>query len=161
MKYSDKSQREYALMHISEEDRQSPKFSLPHNIDILFRALMELHLSDSAQIVYNGLVEEEERLEQKGFVMVMVDKLWERATTLSYSSARSVHENAAESNARHPIHKGRRRVNHKHPQLPPDRLEVPTADHFMTLSEKRSIPKYCSSEIVCFKANGGTGTPPG
>ena len=34
-------------MRISEEDSHSPKFSLPHNLDLLVRATMEIFLSDS------------------------------------------------------------------------------------------------------------------
>ena len=47
VKKSDKAQREYTPipMWISEEDCYSPNFSLPHNIKILVRALMEIILS--------------------------------------------------------------------------------------------------------------------
>ena len=43
-------------------------------------------------ISYNILVEEEESLENKDFVLAMVDKILEISTTLRYSSTRSVHE---------------------------------------------------------------------
>ena len=46
VKYSDKSQREYAPIRISEEDFHSPRFSLPHNVELFFRSLIELVLSD-------------------------------------------------------------------------------------------------------------------
>ena len=45
-----------------------------------------------AYIDYNSLVEEEEMLEQKYFVVAMVDKLLETPTTLRCSSTRSVHK---------------------------------------------------------------------
>ena len=126
---------------------------------IMFHALDLIRVN--AYITYNSLVEEEEGLEQKGFVVAMVDKLLERSTTLSYSSTRSVHEKTPEINEQDPIRKRRRRVNHKHPLLPPNRVEWPTADHFMTLYLKRCTCKYCSYEIICFRTNGSTGTPPG
>ena len=46
-KYSGKSQRGYVPMQISEEDRHSPKFALPHNIELSVRTLIELFSSDS------------------------------------------------------------------------------------------------------------------
>ena len=46
-----------------------------------------------AYITYNILVEEEDRLEQKYFVMEMVDNILEILITLSYSSTISIHEN--------------------------------------------------------------------
>ena len=51
-------------------------------------------------------------------------------------------------------------MNHKHPQMPPDRIEVPTADHFVTLSLDKITCKYFSYEMVCFRSNYSTGTPP-
>ena len=47
VKYSEKSQRYYTPMQISEEDLHTPNFYLPQNVEIFFRALMELFLSDS------------------------------------------------------------------------------------------------------------------
>ena len=98
-------------------------------------------------------------MKHKDFVMAMIEKLLEISTTLRYPSTRSAHEKTAEINKQDPIRK-RRRVNHKHPHLPPDRVEGPTADHFMTLSLKRSTYKYFSYEMVCFRDNSSTGTPP-
>ena len=42
VKYSDKSQRYYTPMQISEEDCHSPIFSLPHNTNLLVRAIMKI-----------------------------------------------------------------------------------------------------------------------
>ena len=46
MKYSDKSHREYTLMHIREEYYHPPKSTLTQNAEILVRELMEIFLSD-------------------------------------------------------------------------------------------------------------------
>ena len=46
VKYSDKYQREYTMMHTSEEDYHSSKFALMHNVNKLVRGMMELFLSD-------------------------------------------------------------------------------------------------------------------
>ena len=43
----------------------------------------------------NSLVEDEERLDQKDFVLEMVEKRLERSTTLSYSSTISVYGKTA------------------------------------------------------------------
>ena len=94
-------------------------------------------------------------------MLEIVDKLLEILTTLSYSSTRSVHEKMAESNEQDPIRKRRRRMNRKHPHLPPDRVDVPTDENFMTIYFKRITCKYCSYNMVCFRANVSTGTPPG
>ena len=42
VKYSDKSQREYDPMQISEKDRHASKFALSHNVELSVRALMKL-----------------------------------------------------------------------------------------------------------------------
>ena len=47
VKHSDKSQREYALIHISKEDFHSQKITLSHNVELLVRELMELFLSEN------------------------------------------------------------------------------------------------------------------
>ena len=99
-------------------------------------------------INYNSLVDEEENLDHKFFVMEMVDKLLERFTTLSYSSTISVYEK------QDPIRNSRKRVNHKHTHLPPGTVEIPTAYHFMTIYLKSSTCKYFSYDMVCFRANG-------
>ena len=46
VKYSDKSQREYTTMRISEGDRHLPKFALPYNSELLVMAPMGIFLSD-------------------------------------------------------------------------------------------------------------------
>ena len=54
----------------------------------------ELYLiKANAYLTYNILVKEEDRLEQKYFVMEMVDNILEILITLSYSSTISIHEN--------------------------------------------------------------------
>ena len=57
-----------------------------------------------AYIIYKIMVEEEERLEQKGFVLEIVDKFLGRSKFLGYYSTRSVHEKASESNKKDPIY---------------------------------------------------------
>ena len=44
MRYYNESHMEYNLMHTNEEDRHSPKISLPRNAELSFRALMVLFL---------------------------------------------------------------------------------------------------------------------
>ena len=56
----------------------------------MFHAIYLIRLD--IYITYNRLVEEEERLEQKDFVLEMVNKCLEILTTLSYYSPISVHE---------------------------------------------------------------------
>ena len=66
-------------------------------------------------ITYNSLVEEEDRLDQKGFVMSMVNTILENLTTLRYSSNIYVQEKTSEINEQDPIHKKRSRANHNPP----------------------------------------------
>ena len=49
-------------------------------------------------------------MEQKDFVLEMVDQILEILTTLSYSSTRSVHKKASEINVQNPILKRRSRI---------------------------------------------------
>ena len=100
-------------------------------------------------------------MEQKDFVMAMVDKILDRATTLRYTSTKSTHENMADINAYQPICKRNRRVDHNPPHITTEQLEGPTYDHFMTLSENRSIYKYCRYQMVFSRGNSETGTSPG
>ena len=83
-------------------------------------------------------------MEQKDFVMSMVDKLLKVSTTLSYSSTISINEKSSEINGQDTIHKRRRRVNHKCLRITPGELLGPTNDNFMTLSLKRGACEYCT-----------------
>ena len=65
--------------------------------------------------------------------MSMLDKRLEVLASLSYSSTIYVHGKTAKINELEPICNSIRRVNHKHSHLSPDRVEVPTPDHFMKL----------------------------
>jgi hypothetical protein len=47
VKYADGSQNVYQPIRISDEERHTPKFQLPSNVDVTVAALSELYLTDS------------------------------------------------------------------------------------------------------------------
>jgi hypothetical protein len=47
VKYADGSQNVYEPIRISDEERHTPKFQLPSNVDVTVAALSELYLTDS------------------------------------------------------------------------------------------------------------------
>ena len=111
-------------------------------------------------IVYNALVEKENRLEQKDFVLGVVENLQQRATALNYYNTRSSHEK--QENVLKDVRNTstRRRLNHKAPHLPKRWLEGPSDSHMMVSAKKRSTCKYCSYLALKHRADGKTGDPP-
>ena len=122
---------------------------------IMFHALDLMRVN--AFIIYNQLVgSAENQLEQKEFVLAMVEKLQERAMTKRYATTRSRHEKALKP----PAKKRRKQMFSKSPVLPSERLLGPQNAHVQTISKSRSSCKYCSYLSLVFKAQKKEGECP-
>ena len=79
-------------------------------------------------------------LEQKEFILSLVEILQEQAIVMEYRWLRSAHEH---TNTPSPANK-RQRINPSKLRLPIERLEPPMDAHVHTFSKTRSTCKYCS-----------------
>ena len=79
-------------------------------------------------------------LEQKEFILSLVEIMRERAIVMDYRQLRSVHEHTTTPS---PVNK-QQRINPKKPSLPIEKLEPPMEAHIHTFSKTRSTCKYCS-----------------
>ena len=95
-------------------------------------------------------------LEQKEFVLLLVEIMQERAIVMDYRQLRSAHECTTTPS---PASK-QQRINVKKPGLPVERLEPPMEAHVHTFSKTRSICKYCSYLKLKSKQLHPTQTPP-
>ena len=73
-------------------------------------------------------------LEQKKFILLLVEMMQERAIVMDYRQLRSVDECTTTPS---PANK-RQRINHKKPSLPVERLEPPMEAHVHTFSKTPS-----------------------
>ena len=87
-----------------------------------------------------------DQLEQKEFVLSLVEIMQERAIVMDYSQLRSAHEHTTTPS---PVSK-QQRINAKKPSLPVERLEPPMEAHVHTFSKTRSI--YCSRNRIWHEA---------
>jgi RNase P subunit RPR2 len=107
------------------------------------------------------------KLEQKDFVLAMVDKMLERATQMSYNRrTRSIHEvttrtaSLSRSETPTPPRKKARGMHVKAPKLPQARLDGNMIEHNLTIAKKRSSCKYCSYLLLKHKHDKSTGDKP-
>ena len=95
----------------------------------------------NAFLVHVGLqTDVNNRLEQKEFILSLVEIMQERAIVMEYRQLRSAHEH---TNTPSPANK-QQRINPRKPRLPIKRLEPPMDAHVHTFSKTRSTCKYCS-----------------
>ena len=80
------------------------------------------------------------QLEQKEFILSLVEIMKERAIVMEYMRLRSAHEH---TNTPSPANK-RQRFNPSKPHLSIERLDPPVDAHIHTSSKTRSTCKYCS-----------------
>ena len=106
---------------------------------LMFHSLDVLHVN--AYLAHFRLqTDMRDRLEQKEFVLSLVEIMQERAIVMNYRQLRSAHEHTTTPP---PVRK-RQRINAKKPSLPIERLEPPMEAHVHTFSKTRSTCKYCS-----------------
>ena len=110
-------------------------------ISIMFHTLDNMRVN--AYIVFKTLTEanNDPTIGHKSFVMAWIEKLLERTTARDYSRTRSAYEQDVAEVSPNPMKK---RMNHKLPMLPVERLEGTEEEHVMTISTKRSDCKYYS-----------------
>ena len=95
----------------------------------------------NAYLAHVGLqTDAKNRLEQKEFILSLVEIMQEQAIVMEYRRLRSAHEH---TNTPSPANK-RQRINPSKPCLPIQRLQPPLDDHVHTFSKTRSTCKYCS-----------------
>ena len=106
---------------------------------LMLHSLDVLHVN--AYLAHVGLqTDMKNRLEQKEFILSLVEIMQERAIVMEYRQLRSAHEH---TNTPSPANK-RQRINPSKPCLPIERLQPPLDDHIHTFSKTRSTCKYCS-----------------
>ena len=121
----------------------------------MFHSLDVLHVN--AYLAHFRLqTDMRDRLEQKEFVLSLVEIMQERAIVVDYRQLISVHERTTTLS---PASK-RQRINAKKPSLPVERLEPPMEAHVHTFSKTRSTCKYCSYLKLKSKQLHPTQTPP-
>ena len=103
-----------------------------HSLDVLCVNAYLVHFRLQADM--------RDQLEQKEFVLSLVEIMQERAIVMDYRQLRSAHEHTTTP---FPASK-RQRINAKKPSLPVERLEPPMEAHVDTFSKTRSTCKYCS-----------------
>ena len=95
----------------------------------------------NAYLAYVGLqTDMKNRLEQKEFILSLVEIMQEQAIVMEYRWLRSAHEH---TNTPSPANT-RQRINPSKPCLPIERLEPPLDAHVHNFSKTRSTCKYCS-----------------
>ena len=103
-----------------------------HSLDVL-------HVN--AYLVHVGLQTDVKNwLEQKEFILSLVEIMQEQAIVMEYRRLRSAQEH---TNTPSPANK-RQRINPSKSCLPIERLEPPLDAHVHTFSKPRSTCKYCS-----------------
>lgn len=120
----------------------------------MFHSLDIIHVS--AFIVYNNLIAPEFKVPQKEFILGMVEKMQERAVRMTYAGTRLNHETAPIG----PKPKRAKRMSHKIPCLPNERLEGSAQSHVDTIGKMTSTCKLCTFLMLRFKAHGSVGEPP-
>ena len=105
----------------------------------MFHSLDVLHVN--AYLAHFRLqTDMRDQLEQKEFILSLVDIMQERAIVMDYRQLRSVHECTTTPS---PANK-QQRINPNKPSLPVERLEPPMEAHVHTFSKTRSTCQYCS-----------------
>ena len=105
---------------------------------LMLHSLDVLHVN--AYLAHVGLQTEVNNwLEQKEFILLLVEIMQERAIVMEYRRLRSAHEH---TNTPSPANK-QQRINPSKPRLPIERLEPPLDAHVHTFSKTRSTCKYC------------------
>ena len=119
-----------------------------HSLDVLF---------DNAYLAHFRLqTNMRDQLEQKEFILSLVEIMQERSIVMDYRQLRSVH---ACTTTPSPVNK-QQWINPKKPSLPVERLEPPMEAHIHTFSMTRSTCKYCSYLQLKSKQLHLTRTPP-
>ena len=122
---------------------------------LMFHSLDVLHVN--AYLAHFRLqTDMRDWLEQKEFILSLVEIMQERAIVMDYRQLRSVHERTTTPS---PANK-QQRINPKKPSLPVERLEPPMEAHVHTFSKTRSTYKYCSYLKLKSKQLHPTQTPP-
>ena len=96
----------------------------------------------NAFIAYNSMVPQEQKMEQKEFILGFVQSLLDRATALSYGTTRASQKKPPRKSSSQTGK--RKRMSNKKPKLPAKRFEGKKEEHVETFSETRSTCKYCS-----------------
>ena len=97
-----------------------------------------------------------DRLEQREFILSLVEIIQERAIVMDYRQLRSVHECTSTPS---PASK-RQKINPNKPSLTVERLELPMESHVHTFPKTRSTCKYCCYLKLRSKQLHPTQTPP-
>ena len=106
-------------------------------LPLVFHALDVLRIN--AFIVFNGLVDKEKQLDQKEFVMAMVEKMIERAMVFKYEKlTRTTAETASQVPTPRPCSK-RKRNSRKNLHLPLERLLGSPEEHACVIVKKGRV----------------------